>query len=58
MNAWRDTWTERSYTGKRELKETGKMEKQEALAGVFESYQQILAERGLIDFSDMILEAI
>jgi DNA helicase II / ATP-dependent DNA helicase PcrA len=58
MNAWRDTWTEKSYTGKRELKETNKLEKQLALADIFETYQKELSEKWLIDFSDMILEAI
>lgn len=58
LGSWRDTWTVKNYKWIRELKETNKVTKQEALADIFESYQQILKERGLIDFSDMILEAI
>lgn len=58
MNAWRDTWTAKNYLEKRELKEVSKLPKQEALANIFEEYQHILKEKGLIDFSDMILEAI
>lgn len=58
MNAWRDSWTEKNHRNIRELKETGKIKKQLALADIFESYQKTLTERGLIDFSDMILQAI
>ena len=58
INAWRDAWTEKGFDGKRRLKESGKLEKQTALADILETYQSILAERGFIDFSDMILEAI
>ncbi len=58
LGSWRDIWTQKGYTWIRELKETTKLMKQFALADVFEAYQQILKERGLIDFSDMILEAI
>jgi DNA helicase II / ATP-dependent DNA helicase PcrA len=58
LNAWRDTWTSKNYQGKRELKEVSKLLKQEALADIFDEYQRILKEKGLIDFSDMILEAI
>ncbi|NRH20755.1 ATP-dependent helicase [Candidatus Gracilibacteria bacterium] len=58
MNAWRDTWTQKNYKNIRELKETSKIEKQQSLADIFEKYQNTLKEKGLIDFSDMILEAI
>lgn len=58
MNTWRDTWTQKNYKNIRELKETSKIEKQVALAGIFEKYQTVLKEKWLIDFSDMILEAI
>ncbi len=58
MNAWRDTWTEKNYKWWRELKETSKIEKQFALADIFDRYQTTLKEHGLIDFSDMILQAI
>jgi superfamily I DNA/RNA helicase len=58
MTAWRDSWTAKTHKNTRELKETTKFPKQEALADIFEQYQNILKERGLIDFSDMILEAI
>jgi DNA helicase-2/ATP-dependent DNA helicase PcrA len=58
MNAWRDTWTTKTYTGKRELAETHKLTKQRSLANIYEAYQAKLKENNLIDFSDMILEAI
>jgi len=58
LNAWRDTWTQKNYKNTRELKETSKLQKQLALADIYEAYQNELKERGLIDFSDMILEAI
>lgn len=58
MNAWRDTWTQKNYKNIRELKETSKIEKQQSLADIFEKYQNTLKEKWLIDFSDMILEAI
>jgi DNA helicase-2/ATP-dependent DNA helicase PcrA len=58
MNGWRDTWTNKDYQWNRELKEVSKFPKQEALAQIFEEYQIVLKERWLIDFSDMILEAV
>jgi DNA helicase-2/ATP-dependent DNA helicase PcrA len=58
MNAWRDAWTTKGYSGKRELKETSKLVKQQSLADIYEVYQARLKEGGYIDFSDMILEAI
>ena len=58
MNAWRDSWTQKNYKNIRELKETSKTDKQIALASIFKEYQSILKEKWLIDFSDMILEAI
>ncbi len=58
MNAWRDAWTTKDYSGKRELKETSKLAKQQSLADIYETYQMRLKEGGYIDFSDMILEAI
>jgi DNA helicase II / ATP-dependent DNA helicase PcrA len=58
MNSWRDSWTEKTVKGRRVLKEQGKLRKQQALADIYKSYQAILTERGLIDFSDMILQAI
>lgn len=58
MNTWRDAWTTKNYRWKRELKETGKIEKQEALISIFEQYQETLKKRGFIDFNDMILETL
>lgn len=45
MNAWRDAWTARSYSGKRELKETSKLTKQQSLADIYEAYQSRLQEK-------------
>ena len=58
MNSWRDTWTQKNYKNIRELKEASKIEAQESLADIFEKYQNTMKEKWLIDFSDMILEAI
>ncbi|GAB0174414.1 MAG: hypothetical protein HHAS10_02930 [Candidatus Altimarinota bacterium] len=58
MNSWRDSWTIKNHKNTRDLKETGKLQKQEALISIFEEYQSALKKRGLIDFSDMILESI
>lgn len=58
ISNWAKSWTELSHTGTRWLKETTKLAKQEALVTIFEAYQGALKERWLIDFSDMILEAI
>ena len=58
MNSWRDAWTQKNYKNIRELKETTKYPKQLALADIYETYQDELRKRSLIDFSDMILEAI
>jgi hypothetical protein len=46
MNAWRDTWTQKNHKNIRELKETANLEKQQALADIFERYQKELKERG------------
>mgnify|MGYP002776069401 FL=1 len=58
LTAWRDAWTSKNYQGKRELKETAKIMKQEALIDIFTKYQSELKKRGLIDFNDMILETL
>ncbi|MCH8518330.1 ATP-dependent helicase [Candidatus Gracilibacteria bacterium] len=58
ITAWRNTWTELSHKKERRFKEELKIEKQFALAEVYGLYQSALKEKGYIDFSDMILEAI
>jgi hypothetical protein len=45
MNSWRDAWTQKNYKNIRELKETSKIDKQLALAGIFSKYQIILKEK-------------
>jgi|GEM_PF-4420206 len=44
MNGWRDTWTLKNAQGKRELKEISKLQKQLALAEIYEVYQLKLKE--------------
>ena len=58
LTAWKTQWTQKNISGTRELKESSKPEKQEALYEVFAAYQETLKEDGYIDFSDMILEAL
>ncbi len=58
LTAWKEAWTEKSYKNERIWKESGKLEKQQSLANIYESYQKKLEELGYIDFSDMILRAI
>jgi hypothetical protein len=45
MTAWRDSWTQKNYKNIRELKETSKLEKQLALADIYEAYQKELKEK-------------
>lgn len=58
LTTWRNTWTDLSSRNKRRFKEAQKVEKQFALAEVYALYQETLKQKGYIDFSDMILEAI
>ncbi len=58
LTAWKDNWTTKNYKWERIWKESLKLEKQISLAHIYEQYQKTLEERGLIDFSDMILRAI
>ncbi len=57
ITKWRDTWTEKDYRWIRVWKEIGKLEKQLALADIYESYTKALEENGYIDYMDMIIRA-
>lgn len=58
LTAWRNNWTDVNSRNVRRFKESQKIEKQFALAEVYALYQETLKQKGYIDFSDMILEAI
>ena len=58
ITTWKDNWTSKNYKWERIWKEYVKIEKQLSLALIYDNYQKMLEERGLIDFSDMILRAI
>lgn len=57
LTEWKNKFTKKIATGEFILKdgEEGKLEKLEALAEVYESYQKELNKRTLYDFEDMIL---
>jgi DNA helicase-2/ATP-dependent DNA helicase PcrA len=58
LTAWKDDWTTKLSDGKKVLKETEKLKKQQSLANIYLAYQKELEERGYIDFNDMILRAV
>jgi len=57
LTAWKKVWTELDGNKARIWRETARLQKQQALADIYEAYQSRLEEEGYIDFSDMIIRA-
>ena|SRR6056297_1608952 len=58
LSEWKKENTYKNKEGKRLLKAEKYLEKMEALAEVYEEYQDKMYERGYYDFDDMILDVI
>lgn len=57
VTAWKSDWTKR-VSGKRVLRDFYYIEKQQSLANIYQQYEKKMYEKGLYDFSDMILDVI
>ncbi len=58
LSTFKTSYFEKDTQGNRRLKETRKTQKLGYLADVYQQYQQELEQRGLFDFSDMIVFAV
>ncbi len=57
ITEWKNRWTKRKK-GERALKDDYYMEKHKSLVRLYRKYEEEMYERGLYDFSDMILNVI
>ena len=58
LTAWKNKWCEKNATGEFVLKDFTAREKLSAAIDVYEAYGNVLAERSLFDYDDMILSVI
>lgn len=58
LTAWKNKWCEKNATGEFVLKDFAASEKLSAAIDVYEAYGNVLAERSLFDYDDMILSVI
>ena len=58
LTAWKNKWCEKNATGEFVLKDFAASEKLSAAIDVYEVYGNVLAERSLFDYDDMILSVI
>ena len=58
LSAWKTSWTTKSDTGVRVLKDTERTARMHSLAAVYEAYCKNLYAKGYYDFDDMLLETI
>lgn len=58
LTAWKNKWCEKNATGEFILKDFAASEKLSAAIDVYEAYGDVLAERSLFDYDDMILSVI
>ena len=58
LTAWKNKWCEKNAGGEFVLKDFAASEKLSAAIDVYEVYGNVLAERSLFDYDDMILSAI
>ena len=58
LTAWKNKWCEKNATGEFVLKDFTASEKLSAAIDVYEAYGNVLAERSLFDYDDMILSVI
>ena len=58
LTAWKNKWCEKNAGGEFVLKDFAASEKLSATIDVYEAYGDVLAERSLFDYDDMILSVI
>ncbi|AJA06795.1 hypothetical protein TM7x_01485 [Candidatus Nanosynbacter lyticus] len=58
LTAWKNKWCEKNANGEFVLKDSAAAEKLSAVIDVYEKYVNILSERSLFDYDDMILSVI
>lgn len=58
LTAWKNKWCEKNAGGEFVLKDFAASEKLSAAIDVYEAYGNVLAERSLFDYDDMILSVI
>ena len=58
LTAWKNKWCEKNAVGEFVLKDFTAAEKLSAAIDVYEAYGNVLAERSLFDYDDMILSVI
>ena len=58
LTAWKNKWCEKNAAGEFVLKDFAAREKLSAAIDVYEAYGDVLAERSLFDYDDMILSVI
>lgn len=58
LTAWKNKWCEKNATGEFVLKDFAASEKLSAAIDVYETYGNVLAERSLFDYDDMILSVV
>ena len=58
LTAWKNKWCEKNAAGEFVLKDFAASEKLSAAIDVYETYGNVLAERSLFDYDDMILSVI
>ena len=58
LTAWKNKWCEKNAAGEFVLKDFATSEKLSAAIDVYEAYSNVLAERSLFDYDDMILSVI
>ena len=58
LTTWKNKWCEKNATGEFILKDFAASEKLSAAIDVYEAYGNVLAERSLFDYDDMILSVI
>lgn len=58
LTAWKNKWCEKNASGEFVLRDFAAAEKLSAAIDVYEAYGDVLAERSLFDYDDMILSVI
>lgn len=58
LTAWKNKWCEKNAAGEFVLKDLAASEKLSAAIDIYEAYSNVLAERSLFDYDDMILSVI
>lgn len=58
ISKWKDTYLIKGLDGKKTLVDAERLDKQKAIAKIYQEYQDYLDKNQLLDFSDMLLNAL